>query len=128
MPVIALEQHIAEKVHAYTATYGPQEQQSTRIKDLIDLLLIADLAAPHADRLRASLDTTFSRRERQPLPTALPPPPASWASPYTRAATDVGLPADLGTAHAEATIFLDPILADATTGRWNPAQKRWTAS
>jgi predicted nucleotidyltransferase component of viral defense system len=46
MPVIALEQHIAEKVHAYTATYGPQEQHSTRIKDLIDILLIADLAAP----------------------------------------------------------------------------------
>jgi predicted nucleotidyltransferase component of viral defense system len=36
MPVIALEQHIAEKVNAYTATYGSQEQHSTRIKDLID--------------------------------------------------------------------------------------------
>lgn len=39
--MIALEQHIAQKVHAYIATYGPQEQQSTRIKDLIDILLIA---------------------------------------------------------------------------------------
>jgi predicted nucleotidyltransferase component of viral defense system len=29
MPVIAIEQHIAEKVHAYTATYGPQEQSSS---------------------------------------------------------------------------------------------------
>jgi predicted nucleotidyltransferase component of viral defense system len=46
MPVIALEQHIVEKVHAYTATYGPQELQSTRTKDLIDILLIADLATP----------------------------------------------------------------------------------
>jgi len=128
MPVIALEQHIAEKVHAYTATYGPQEQQSTRIKDLIDILLIADLAAPHADRLRASLDTTFSRRERQSLPTALPPPPASWASPYTRAATDVGLPMDLNAAHAEAATFLDPILAGTGTGYWDPTQKRWIAS
>ena len=130
MPVIALEQHIAEKVHAYTATYGPQEQHSTRIKDLIDILLIADLAAPHADRLHASLDTTFSRRKRQPLPTALPPPPASWARPYTRTAADVGLPADLGTAHTEAATFLDPILAGTGTGtgRWNPAQKRWIAS
>jgi Nucleotidyl transferase AbiEii toxin, Type IV TA system len=128
MPVIALEQHIAEKVHAYTATYGPQEQQSTRIKDLIDLLLIADLAAPYADRLHASLAATFRTRERQPLPTALPPPPDSWASPYARAAADVGLPADLGTAHAEAATFLDPILAGATTGRWNPTGKRWTTS
>jgi hypothetical protein len=42
--------------------------QSTRVEDLIDLLLIADLAAPHADLLHASLVATFSRRERQPLP------------------------------------------------------------
>ena len=77
MPVIALEQHIAEKIHAYTATYGPQDQQSTRIKDLIDLLLIADLAGPQADRLRDSLDATFRNRARQPLPSTLPvPPPA----------------------------------------------------
>ena len=48
--MIALEQHIAEKVHAYTATYGPQEQQSTRIKDLIDILLIADLASLDTNR------------------------------------------------------------------------------
>lgn len=128
MPVIAIEQHVAEKVHAYTATYGPQEQQSTRIKDLIDILLIADLATPHADRLRESLDTTFSRRERQPLPTKLPPPPASWTNPYARAAVDVGLPTDLGIAHADAATFLDPLLAGTTTGRWNPAQKRWTTS
>jgi hypothetical protein len=80
MPVIALEQHVAEKVHTYTATYGPQELQSTRIKDLIDILLIADLATPNANRLHASLVTTFSNRERQPLPTALPPPPASWVA------------------------------------------------
>lgn len=128
MPVIALEQHTAEKVHAYTTTYGPQEQHSTRIKDLIDILLIADLASPHADRLHASLAATFSTRERQSLPTALPPPPASWASPYTRAAADIGLPADLATAHAEAATFLDPILAGTTAGRWNPTQKHWTIS
>jgi hypothetical protein len=128
IPVIAIEQHIAEKVHAYTATYGPQEQHSTRIKDLIDILLIADLASPHADRLHASLATTFSTRERQPLPTALPPPPASWASPYARAAADVGLPIDLSAAHAEAATFLDPILAGIGTGYWDSTQKRWIVS
>ena len=67
-----------------------------------------------------------SARERQPLPTALPPPPASWTTPYARAAADIGLPADLGTAHAEAATFLDAILAGTTTGRWNPTQKCWT--
>ena len=43
-------------------------------------------------------------------------------------ADDVGLPADLVTAHAEATIFLDPILAGTGTGYWDSTQKRWIAS
>jgi hypothetical protein len=49
-------------------------------------------------------------------------------SPYARAAADVGLPADINAAHAEAATFLNPILAGTTTGRWSPAQKRWIAS
>ncbi|HEY7953107.1 MAG TPA: nucleotidyl transferase AbiEii/AbiGii toxin family protein [Solirubrobacteraceae bacterium] len=128
MPVVALEQHIAEKVHAYTATYGPQQQPSTRTKDLIDLLLIADLASPHADRLRRSLTATFNTRARQPLPTTLPPPPDSWTAPYARAANEVGLPADLNTAHVDAAAFLNPILAGTATGRWTPKHRRWTNS
>ena len=33
VPVLPLEQHIAEKVHAYTRTYG-QGHKSSRAKDL----------------------------------------------------------------------------------------------
>jgi predicted nucleotidyltransferase component of viral defense system len=128
MPVIALEQHIAEKVHAYTAAYGPQHEQSTRIKDLIDLLLIANLAAPHADRLRDSLEATFHNRARQPLPSSFPAPPPGWTTPYARAAEEVGLPTDLDTAHTDAATLLDPVLAGTATGRWNPAERHWTAS
>jgi hypothetical protein len=128
MPVIALEQHIAEKVHAYTATYGPQQQPSTRIKDLIDLLLIADLATPNADRLRDSLDATFRNRARQPLPSALPAHPPAWTTPYARAAEAVGLSTDLDTGYADVATFLDPVLAGTATGCWNPTQKRWTAT
>lgn len=128
IPVIALEQHIAEKVHAYTATYGPQEQQSTRIKDLIDLLLIADLATPHAEDLRDSLDATFRNRARQPLPSALPAPPPGWTTPYARASEAVGLPSDINTAHADTATFLNPVLAGIATGCWNPTEKRWNAT
>jgi predicted nucleotidyltransferase component of viral defense system len=128
MPVIALEQHIAEKVHAYTATYGPQEQQSTRIKDLIDLLLIADLATPNADRLRDSLNATFRNRARQPLPSTLPSPPPGWTTPYARTAEAVGLPTDLDTGYTVAATFLGPVLAGAAAGCWNSTQQRWTAS
>lgn len=127
MPVIAIEQHIAEKVHAYTASYGPQRQHSTRIKDLIDILLIADLATPDADPLRESLRSTFRTRARQSLPSALPAPPRIWVTPYARAAEEVGLVTDLTTAHADAATFLDPVLAGTASGQWTPQHRRWTA-
>ncbi|MHB1469346.1 MAG: nucleotidyl transferase AbiEii/AbiGii toxin family protein [Solirubrobacteraceae bacterium] len=125
VPVIALEQHIAEKLHAYTSTYGPQQQPSTRVKDLIDLVLIADHSSPNAERLRANLRSTFSARDRQPLPTKLPEPPRPWAAPYARAADEVGLPTSLILAHADAAAFLDPILAGTATGDWNPRRHGW---
>jgi hypothetical protein len=40
VPVLPLPQHIAEKVHAYSRQYGPDGRPSTRVKDLIDLVLI----------------------------------------------------------------------------------------
>lgn len=126
MPVIAIEQHIAEKLHAYTASYGPQRHRSTRVKDLIDLVLIAGLATPNAHRLQESLRSTFHTRARQSLPTAFPDPPATWAAPYSRMAREVGLPTKLRAAHANAATFLDPVLAGTImTGRWAPATGRW---
>lgn len=126
MPVIGIEQHTAEKLHAYTATYGPDAQHSTRVKDLVDLLLISELASPRAARLREDLEATFASRARQPLPAALPAAPPSWSRPYARAAREVGLPADLQSAHAHAAAFLDPVLDETATGRWQPAKRRWT--
>jgi hypothetical protein len=40
---IALEQHPAEKLHAYTRTYE-RDRPSSRAKDLVDLALIAALS------------------------------------------------------------------------------------
>lgn len=40
---IPLEQHIAEKLHAYTRRYG-DDQPSSRAKDLIDIILMSELA------------------------------------------------------------------------------------
>lgn len=111
LPVVALEQHVAEKVHAYTGTYGAGGHESTRIKDLVDLVLVGDLAQLDAKRLRRALESTFEKRARQPLPDALPAPPRTWARPYAELAHEVGLAPDLDDGHAEAAAFLDPILA-----------------
>jgi hypothetical protein len=41
-PTLPLELQIAEKVHAYTRTYGT-DASSTRVKDLIDMVLWCDI-------------------------------------------------------------------------------------
>ena len=125
MPVVALEQHIAEKVHAYTGAYGTEQRQSTRSKDLVDLVLIGTLAKPHAGPLGTALQAAFQDRERQPLPTALPLPPAVWAQSYAAQARNIDLPTDLATAHAHAARLVDPVLQGTATGRWDPTRRQW---
>jgi predicted nucleotidyltransferase component of viral defense system len=125
LPVVALEQHIAEKLHAYTGSYGAEGRVSTRVKDLIDLVLIGGSAEIDAGRLSETLRSTFAKRDSQPLPDAVPTPPESWATPYAEMAREVGIAPELGEGHRAAGDFLDPILASAVTGRWNPQMKRW---
>jgi hypothetical protein len=42
VPILPLEQHVAEKVHAYTSTYS-RGRASSRAKDLVDIVLITQL-------------------------------------------------------------------------------------
>lgn len=126
VPALPLPQHIAEKVHAYTRKYGPSERESTRPKDLVDILLIAGLEKLDAASLRSALETTFGGRRLQPLPTSLPPPPATWDEHYRRLAAEVEVEPELDKAFAEAAAFLDPILAGRRNGRWEPAGRSWT--
>ena len=54
----ATAEHIAEKMHAYTRKYGASGYESTRPKDLVDILLIAGAepldAAPPSGRPSSS--------------------------------------------------------------------------
>jgi predicted nucleotidyltransferase component of viral defense system len=123
LPVVSLERQVAEKLHAYTATYGSQRLASTRVKDLIDLVLIGELGLLDARRLGATLESTFDARATHPLPSAVPPPPRFWARPYAELAKAVGIPPDLDEGHTAAARLLDPILASGTTGRWERGAK-----
>lgn len=125
LPVISLEQHVAEKLHAYTGSFGHDERKSTRVKDLVDLVLIGELTEIDAERLREALATTFEQRARQPLPNAIPLPPSSWARPYAVLAREVGLAVDIETGHAAAAQLLDPVLRSEAGGYWDPEARRW---
>jgi hypothetical protein len=126
IPALPLPHHIAEKLHAYTRKYGQSGRESTRPKDLVDILLIAASEDLNAAALHEALDVTFSQREQQQLPSSLPPPPEGWREPYRRLATEVAVESELDNAFAEAASFLDPILAGRTEGTWDPQQWTWT--
>jgi len=125
VPAVPLSQHLAEKVHAYTRTYGEAQQPSTRPKDLIDILLIASVEPLAAAELREALERTFTSRAGHALPGSLPPPPPAWANPYARLAAQVGLDADLAAAFAHAAAFVDPVLDGSAAGHWAPERGSW---
>lgn len=125
VPAVPLERHIAEKLHAYTRRYG-DDQPSSRVKDLIDLVLMSELASFEYSRLRDAIVRTFGERETHELPASLPAPPGDWAQPYRVLAAEVGLDADLASGHRAAAAFLDPILGEAPNlDRWDERAMTW---
>lgn len=124
--VLPLAQHVAEKVHAYTRVYR-DGRTSTRVKDLIDLVLIQQHQILVASELRALLVAIFDLRSTHLLPGRLPPPPSSWVVPYRHMAANLGILADLDHGHELASAFLTPILDGSVedTWNWNPESGCW---
>lgn len=122
---ITLERHIAEKLHAYTRRYG-DDQPSTRAKDLVDLVLISDLASFEFSRLRNVIVRLFEARATHELPGSVPAPPTEWARPYRALAEEVGLDPDPTVGHRLVADFLDPVLAtERGLAGWDAAALRW---
>ncbi len=126
VPALPLESHVAEKIHAYTQVYAGG-RASTRVKDLVDLVLIPSWFPFEASRLRRALDATFADGAIQPLPSKLPPPPSTWRPSYRRMASDAGLNPELAAGYEQARMFLDPVLGGIVpdAARWNPAGWMW---
>ena len=101
--VYPLEDHFAEKVHAYTT---PRANPS-RVKDLVDMLLLIELGLGSTHLLRLSIEATFDRYARHTLPPGLPKPPPGWQEAFARLASEVDLPErDLDEAYVRLEAFL----------------------
>jgi hypothetical protein len=82
-------QHFAEKLHALTRDYG--SRPNTRVKDLVDLLLlIHDGLLPDHDLLTV-VRHVFAIRAMHPLPGEIPDPPPAWQSEYPTLAAHADL-------------------------------------
>jgi hypothetical protein len=124
VPVLPLEQQVAEKVHAYTRIYTG-DRRSGRAKDLVDLLLIKSFSELDASRCREALEKTFDARGTHRLPASLPPPPPEWRTPFAKLAEEVGVTPRLDDAYTEAARFIDPVLAHAAITEWVPVEGVW---
>jgi hypothetical protein len=102
VPALSVEQHWAEKFHAYTR---PREAPNSRVRDLVDLLLILKHEAPETERVRAAVDATFQRRGMHSVPDVVREPPSAWAKPFTALAAECGLEQTLATAHERVEAF-----------------------
>lgn len=126
-PTLPLPLHLAEKVHVYTRVYGDEGRPSTRVKDLVDMVLIATTSVLAADACTSALHAVFDSRATHPLPALLPPPPGLWAQPYAGLARAVGLDPLLTQGYAQAAAIVTPLLGlDApASAMWNPLQRVW---
>jgi hypothetical protein len=112
--MISVEQQIAEKFHAYTL---PREHgKNSRVKDLVDILLLTRMREPNLGHLASVLFQIFQLRKTHVLPPQLPPPPIDWARPYASLASECGLETDIATAFQDiSSIYLDIMQASHGT-------------
>jgi hypothetical protein len=127
IPCYPITQHIAEKVHACSRPHTGGE--SSRVKDLVDIVLIAGMWPMSAEKLLEAIEATFRIRATHALPRDFSDPPANWAATYRRLATEVGLEADRLEKGIElARSFLNPLLQGRARGLWDPEGWQWTES
>ena len=84
--MVPLDQQFAEKIHAYSFP-----RKSSRVRDLVDLVLLIENGLPEPVRIVRALESTFANRKTHPLPTRLAPPPEDWGNPYGALAAEYHL-------------------------------------
>jgi len=124
VPCYPLSQHLAKKAHAYARLRVGGE--SSRVKDLVDIVLIALTTPIRGPALRAALVATFQARDGSPLPSRLPEPPATWDAPFRALVRSTGLGVtSLEQAFDLACSFFHPILQGHVAGTWDPSALVW---
>ena len=104
---ISREQQFAEKTHAYTLPR--EDRENSRVKDLVDLLLLLQTNM-EADRVRRNLRITFERRRTHAIPSELPVPPSSWETRFEVLAKECGLDAEMDRAFQALAVYFSSVV------------------
>ncbi|MCU1630646.1 MAG: hypothetical protein JWP64_5595 [Pseudonocardia sp.] len=122
--------HIADKLCATVERHGPLLLPSSRVRDLVDLVVIARTQRVAADALREAITAESLHRELDPITRWACPD--EWAGTYPKLARDVAKCRDhraFSEASALVAAFLDPVLSgELTAGTWDPERLSWAAT
>jgi len=125
-----LPDHVADKLAAILGTHirGETVTGSSRIKDLVDIALIATTQQISGPALRAAILAGKAHRNLS-LPDAFAvPDDAVWRRGYPRSAADAPEPTPtFDEAVSLACALLNPVLKGPVSGNWDPAAARWTS-
>lgn len=126
--VYPIADHVADKVCATAETHGSFHTPSTRVRDLVDLVVIANTQPVDAGDLARAISLEWAYRGLPGTPTF--DPPTDWASSYARLAQ--GTPGCASHLTFDAAVrlvreeFLRPVLIGHTIrGSWEPSQHAW---
>lgn len=119
-----MSQHLAEKIHALTRPHGNRE--NSRVKDLVDIVIIAERSALAVPQAREAFAATFAARQTHAVPTRLPVLPRAWSPAYRRMAGEAGIKAHTFEEGLElAGRFINPLLDGSAVGTWLPEHQRY---
>lgn len=107
-PTISREEHFAQKLHAYTLPRG--ERANSRVKDLVDLVLLIDAGGMDDARLKRDIHDTFLRRKTHLVPSDLEPPPEIWKPVFEKLAKECAINPDIIVQFEKAAEFYRTVL------------------
>ena len=93
VPAVSREEQFAEKLHAYTLLR--KGRFNSRVKDLVDLVLLIERTKLDPSRLPKAIRETFQRRKTHGIPHVLISPPTSWSTPFAEMAEECSLEPDM---------------------------------
>lgn len=105
---ISSEQQFAEKYHAYT--FLRKKRESSRVRDLIDMLLLIRLSQLDRALVAEALRKTFDTRHTHSIPAIIPTPPASWANTFAALAGECRLSENIIQAYSILSAFIRSLI------------------
>lgn len=120
--------HLADKLCAIISTYGvgSSPRVSSRIKDLVDIALIASTQRISGPALRSAIIANTAHRGLSTPDAFAVPDEGSWRRGFPRVAADVpGHALGYDEAVAVASALLNPVLASPLEGEWDPSTRTW---